>query len=287
MRIVKILGAALAAAMLCACASGSPGEKIDVGLLGWGSAETDLEVAESSVIFSGDSADIKGEGAEFSGGVLTVTSGGSYRLSGELKGSIVVDIPKNEEAELIFSGLSIESDGSAIHVKCADKVTFTLEKDTVNSVMDGEDYCADDDAETSACIYSADDITFEGEGQLFVYAKCRNGIQTKNDLRIKGAIITVSAPKNALKGKDSVQISGGSVIVTGAKDGIKSDNETEDGRGVVTITGGNIDIYCQDDGIQAFRKIDISSATVKINSGDKSLNCDGEISVADGCLVEE
>ena len=130
-------------------------------------------------------------------------------------------------------------------------------------------------------------MTIRGNGSLSVYAKCRNGIQTKNDLRIKSGDITVTSPNNALKGKDSVEISGGKITVTGADDGIKSDNETEEGRGVVTITGGNISISCQDDGIQAYRSVEISGdARVYIDATDKKINCDGDVSVEDGCLTE-
>ncbi|MBQ7835710.1 MAG: carbohydrate-binding domain-containing protein [Clostridia bacterium] len=288
MKCIRILAAMLCTFLLCSCAQSSPGEKINIGEI---SKETDAEetVSTVNVVFSANSAIMDGDGASFSDSVFTVTKGGSYSLSGELNGCIVVDVPKKEKVELILCGLTVESNTtSAVYVKSVDKITFYLEKDTVNTLTDGDSYCIDDSAVPSACIYSADDVEICGEGQLLVYAKCRNGIQTKNDLRIKGGNITVTAPKNALKGKDNVVITAGNVKITGAKDGIKSDNEAESGRGNVTITGGNVDIYCQDDGIQAYRSITINGeATVKIEAGDRSLNCDGTVSVVKGCLVEK
>ena len=154
-------------------------------------------------------------------------------------------------------------------------------------MSDGETYAFEDGAEPNACIYSADDMTIKGSGSLYVYAKCKNGIQTKNDLRIKDGDITVTAPNNALKGKDSVEISGGIINVTGADDGIKSDNEKEEGRGVVVISGGEINISCQDDGIQAYNSVDISgNARVYIDANDKAINCDGTVNVEEGCVAE-
>lgn len=293
-----IIAALFAALFLCGCASNQPGEKIDIGKITEAS-ETDASGETASeeqknnrvatVKFNGESAVIDGEGVSFEKGILTVSRGGMYTLSGELRGAIVVDIPKTEKAELVLSGVSISNaDTSALYIKCADKVTLYLSEGTENVFVDGDDYALADDAEPSACIYSADDLEIEGEGTLEIYAKCRNGIQTKNDLRIKSGNITVTAPKNALKGKDSVVISGGCIKITGAKDGIKSDNEKEEGRGTVKITGGTISLACQDDGIQAFRSVIVTAeASITASCGDDAVNCDGETDIADGAVVEK
>lgn len=286
MNNIKLLIIALILCLsLCACASGGSGERIDLGEI---SSQADTSADPSGgaeIIFDGARAEINGSGASIKNYVLTVTEGGTYTLSGHLDGSVVVDVSKESKVELRLAGLSVTSDEtSAIYIKSADKVTLTLVDGTENTFIDGETYAYADDAEPSACIYSADDLEIEGEGILEVYAKCRNGIQTKNDLRIKGGNITVTAPKNALKGKDSVEISGGNINVTGAKDAIKSDNETEKGRGIVKITGGTLSLTCQDDGIQAFRSVEISGGSITFNAGDEDINCDGDITVDEACI---
>ncbi len=284
MKYIKLTTLVVCAVILASCTAGEPGKKTDVGHLTDGHG-SDIH---TSVVFDGEDAEIDGDGAALENNTLTIKEGGSYTLSGDFKGNITVDISKDEKAELVLRDLTVMSkDTAAIYIRSADKVTVTLEKGTENTLTDGEDYALEDDAEPSACLYSADDLTIRGEGELFVYAKCRNGIQTKNDLRIKDGNITVSAPKNALKGKDNVEISGGVITVTGASDAIKSDNEKEEGRGNVIITGGNITITCLDDAIQAYRSVHISDCTIKADAGDDIINCDGEAEIDEDCFVNE
>lgn len=288
MRYIKIAVALLAVFMLASCQKVDIGKEYGIGNIDEQTKPQGEESGGTTIIFEGGNANIDGEGAAIYEGTLSITKAGCYTLSGDLVGSVVVEVRKSEKVELVLNGVSVSNEnGSAIYVKSADKVTITLADETENSFSDGETYALSEGAEPNACIYSADDMTIRGNGSLSVYAKCRNGIQTKNDLRIKSGDITVTAPNNALKGKDSVEISGGKITVTGADDGIKSDNETEEGRGVVTITGGNISISCQDDGIQAYRSVEISGdARVYIDANDKKINCDGDVSVEDGCITE-
>lgn len=282
MKLAKILASVLCAVLLCACG----GESFQLSEL-----ETEdsaaSEAAEAKIVLSGDTAEIDGEGASFKDGVLKIDRGGVYNISGQLSGSVLVSATKADKVELVLHGVSISSrDSAAVYVQCVDKVIVTLAKGSENTLSDGEDYAKADGSEPSACLYSADDITVRGEGKLIVEANCRNGIQTKNDLRIKGGEITVTAAKNALKGKDNVEISGGIIKVLSSVDAIKSDNETEEGRGNVTISGGELSLVCQDDGIQAFRSVKISGCKIEIRSGDEMVNCDGEVAIDDGCVSE-
>ncbi len=287
MRYIKFAAAILSVLLLASCSETVQGEEHNIGSICATEPESTKSVG-AIVTFGENSAEIYGSGAQLTDGCLVISAPGSYTLTGEFYGGVTVEVTKEEKVELILSGANIVNEnGSAIYVKSADKVTITLADGTENSVIDGETYALAEDAESDACIYSADDLEIGGSGTFTVYAKCRNGIQTKNDLVINGGNITVSAPNNALKGKDSVAVYGGNLTVTGAKDGIKSDNETEEGRGCVSISGGSISLTCQDDGVQAFRSVQIyGNAKLYIDAGDKQINCDGDIDVADGCLVE-
>jgi hypothetical protein len=287
MKYIKFMAVVIASLLLASCHNSETGREYPIGNIGETTSSQEGDKG-ADIILKGNTAEISRNGASLDNNILTITKGGSYTLSGEFNGGIVVDTPKTEKVELILNSVSVDNpDGSAIYVASTDKVTLVLAEGTDNVFSDGETYALEDSAEPNACIYSADDMTIKGSGSLFVYAKCKNGIQTKNDLRIKDGQITVTAPNNALKGKDSVEISGGVINVTGADDGIKSDNEKEEGRGIVTITGGDIKIMCQDDGIQAYNKVEISGdARVYIDANDNIINCDGTVNVEDGCIVE-
>ncbi len=287
MRYVKLILVLLLSVLLFACSKEKENRvEYPIGEL---EANNIADSDENIVRVRLDAARIEtdGEGVVMREGNLVIVNGGIYVLWGDFNGSVVVDVSKEEKVELFLDGVSIYSENSAaIYVKSADKVTINLSEGSENSLYDGETYALKDGAEPSACIYSEDDLTICGSGILKVNANCRNGIQTKNDLRIKGGEITVASPKNALKGKDSVQISGGVVTVTAATDAIKSDNEKEEGRGKVVINGGELNLTCQDDGIQAFRSVEISGCTIEIDAGDKSINCDGIVEIEEGCIKE-
>lgn len=288
MRYLKLIAVMLFAVLLCACSKGDKERtEYPIGELGTQIAENSSEI-NTKILLDASLAEINGEGATLENGVLTISKGGSYALSGSFNGTVVVEVTKEEQVELVLDGVSIYSENSAaIYVKSADKVVINLADESENILYDGETYAVESGAEPSACIYSADDLTICGSGTLKVNANCRNGIQTKNDLRIKGGELIVSAPKNALKGKDSVQISGGVITVTAATDAIKSDNEKEEDRGKVVIGGGELNLSCQDDGIQAFRSVQISGCSIEIDAGDKDINCDGKVEIEEGCILNE
>lgn len=218
------------------------------------------------------------------GEYYNITAPGTYRLYGNLTGGVRVEVEKSEKVKLILDGADISnSSGAALYIATADKVTLTLAEGGENILSDGSDYSFKG-SEPNACLFSKDDLTIDGGGSLSVIGHCNNGIGTKNDLKILSGTISVTAPKNAIKGNDSVEIGGGNITVTGCKDGIKSDNETDERKGFVAITGGNISLTCADDGIQAFRRVNISGCSLSIAAGDKTVNCDGDVNIAEGCM---
>ncbi len=287
MKFIKILVCISAVVLLASCGEDTTIQIDDLITESVSESETDvIEIAGADIVLSQDKADISGAGASFEDGILKIARGGVYTLSGNLEGSVVVSASKSDVVELVLNGVEISSkDSAAIYVECVDKIVITLSDGSENRLSDGVDYAKEDGSEPSACLYSADDMTIAGSGSLIVEANSRNGIQTKNDLRIKGGEITVSAAKNALKGKDSVEITGGIIKVLASTDGIKSDNEEEEGRGIVEICGAEISLVCQDDGIQAFRSVNVSDCKIEIAAGDKQINCDGEIFAEEGCIA--
>ncbi len=228
-------------------------------------------------------------GIEIRGTTATLKAGGDYTLTGKLNdGKIIVDAPKTEIVELILKNAEITCLNNApIYVKGCDKVKIILADGTVNTLTDGVKYelpLGED--KPNACLYSSEDIDFEGTGTLIVNGNYNNGIGSKNDIDIESGIIEVSAPNNAIKGNDSVTILGGTVRITGADDAIKSDTEDDPSKGFVSIEGGEVAITADDDAIQAYTSISITGGSVTTNVGGKSVNCDGNITLAEGILTE-
>ena len=283
MRKIRLLVALILCALLLVSCNGTGAERFDLSAESESASEINKNFC--TVHFADGGADIDGAGARFEGSTLTVFRGGEYTLSGELGGNIIVDVPKSEKVHIVMADLGVYStDTSALYIKSADKVTLDAAEGTNNTLVDGEEYAREKGAEPSACVYSADDIEICGSGKLSVIGNSKNGIESKNDVRISGAVLQITAARNAVKGKDSVRISAGEINITKCYDGLKSDNEKEAGRGIVEIVGGRIEMDSEDDGIQAYNSVSITGGEIYMTCKGKDINCDGEISVADGII---
>ncbi|MBQ5316276.1 MAG: carbohydrate-binding domain-containing protein [Oscillospiraceae bacterium] len=245
--------------------------------------ETDIRV--NAVITLSDNIRVSGTGASAVGNVLTIEKGGSYEISGRLTGQIIVDISKDEEAEIILIGADVTAPseyGSALWVKSADKVTVKMKKNTVNTFSD-----APNDSGADACIYSEDDLDFKGSGALVVNGNNKNGIYSKNDIKIKNGVIKVTAVKDGIKGRQSVQTAA-DVTVVASGDGIVSNgSEKKNMEGLVTVSGGSVDITAEgtsSKGIKSSGLIVITGGSISISATDDALHCDGEITVDGGEL---
>ena len=137
------------------------------------------------------------------------------------------------------------------------------------------------------CIFSDDDTTLRGSGELIVNGNFKNGISSKNDIKIKDLTLTVNAANTGIRGKDSVQINSGKITVVADNDGIKASQTEKEGKGFVEINGGTVDITAGDDAVQAVLKITVNAGKVSASVGGKSFNCEGEVYTAEGTFTEK
>lgn len=236
--------------------------------------------------FADDKVTITGNGASADGTIVYITADGSYVISGSCaNGQIIVELDKADKAQLVLSGLTLTClDSAPIYVASADKVSLTLVEGTVNTFSDGKAYTAKMEKKPTACIYSRDDLTINGKGELVVNANVNNGIGTSNDLKIVSGTVTVHAANNGLKGNDSVAIMGGVINVISEDDGIKTENEDEPGKGYIYIEDGKITITCTDDALQATQDITVAGGHLTVSAGGKTVNCDGSQDILSGSI---
>jgi hypothetical protein len=230
----------------------------------------------SYITLKGKSVALNGNGAIIDGSTVTITSGGTYSISGTLKdGQIIVNTREAEDINLVLNGVDITCSTSApIYIINAQDTIITLADGTENRVTDGETYVLEDEEsnEPNAAIFSKADLTIEGDGSLTVNASYNNGIQSKDDLEINGGTITVNAVNDAIKGRDSITIDDANITLKAGGDGMQSDNDEDEGEGNISIGGGVIDITSVEDGIQANTVLTITGGTITISSGGGSIN---------------
>ena len=264
-------------------------ENVDVGIAftrtdmnsAWTEADSvNIQLADGATTVSGDGVTVDGD-------IVTINQEGTYVLSGKLSdGRIEVRADKLYKVHIVLNGVDVSNSTTApFYVWSADKVVVTLADGSVNTFTDAESYVDDQTAEgaPNACIYSRDDISFNGTGTLNVNANFNNGIGCSNDVKIVSGIYNIKAVKNGIKGKDSVSVKDGTIDIQ-AKDGIKSDNELEEDRGIIYITGGEISIRADDDALQSTNYIVITGGDIETDVVGKKLNCGGVISVVDGSV---
>ncbi len=221
----------------------------------------------TTVKLNGSTATVSGSGASFSNGVLTISKAGTYVLSGNLNGYVLVNAAKTDDVRIVLNGVTITSTKTApIQVYQADQVMISLEKGTTNTITDAKYGTATNAAgdEITAAIFSKEDIIINGEGKLVVNAKNNDGITSKDDLIIISGNIVVNAVDDGLVGKDSVQIAGGTINITSTGDGIKSTNDTDAGEGYVLVGGGTITVSSGDDAVKGEQQVIIAAGTVNI-----------------------
>ncbi len=211
------------------------------------------------------------DGVTVDGDTVTITAAGTYTLSGDLDGQVVVAAPDDAVVALVLDNATISSSTTAaIAVTSADDVVISLTGD--NAVSDTSSYASD--ADVNAAIFSEADLTISGDGTLTVNANGNDGITSEDDLVILSGTLAINAVDDALRGKDSLVVKGGAIRATAGGDALKSDNGEDATRGYVWIDGGTIALTASDDGIDALTDVVQTGGDVSIAATDDGVHGD-------------
>lgn len=306
----------LAAGLLCSCAQNGGGEENSENGSTAASGTVSVSVPEDTdvtppetegavtVSLQGQSVQISGDGAQESDGVITVTAGGTYCVSGSLSdGRIIVNAPK-QEVTLVLQNADIHcSYGSPLYIYDCSEATVYLADGSENTLSDGESYTFADslssaaDEEPNACLYAKDDLIIAGSGSLTVNANYNNGITGKDTLKIEGATVTVVSRNHGINGKDSCYVKGATVTVECGGDALRSTNDSDSTKGNIAVTDSVLRLTSGEDGIQAETTLYLrgvtanvtagggSSAKADSDTGTKGIKSGGDMQIVDGTYV--
>ena len=201
------------------------------------------------------------------GSTITISTSGTYTLSGELNGMIYIDVDDDGEVELDLNGVTlVSSSNSPIYAANAGSLKIKALKDTNNVIQDQRSAKSSDvDGQGEGAIYAACDLKFVGTGTLSVTGNYNNGIHGTDDVTLKNQNLTVIAYNHAVKGNDSITIEEGGTFTLIARngDGLHSQNSDLSSkgnqRGSITLTGGTTVIHSYGDGIDAAYDVSIAS----------------------------
>lgn len=190
--------------------------------------------------------------------VYTLSSAGTYTLSGKLEGQILVKAGENDEVVIELNGASISYDqDSPIKAISADKVEISAKKDTENTITDKRSAkTVDTDTLGEGAIYADCDLKLKGSGTLVVTGNYNDGVHTTKDLTIQKLTMKVTGYNNAIKGSNSVTITSGTIqAYAKTGNGIKTeDNDISSSgnqKGTIAINGGYVYVDSLHDAIDS------------------------------------
>ena len=237
------------------------------------------ETSATKIVLDGSGASVTGEGATADGSTVTISTDGTYVVSGTLAdGQIVVNLPGDgDKAQIVLDSVPIHNeDGPAIQIDQADKVFLTLADGSTNVLSDGASYAlAEGEDEPCAALYSKDDLTINGSGALKVTGSYRHGIASKDDTVITGGTITVTSAEDAVHGNDAIKIGGGDITVNAGDDAFHSEY-------LFYIANGTVDVESCVEGYEA-EKIFVHGGETSIVASDDGVNA----SAAEGSMTTD
>jgi len=237
------------------------------------------------------------------GTTATIKDEGVYILRGTLNnGMIKVEAELTDKIQLVLYNATISSNSSApVYVKQADKVFVTAYEGTSNTLIAGSQFVAIDENNIDAAIFSKEDLTLNGAGNLTIQSPAGHGVVSKDDLVITGGTYTVISSGHAFAGKNSLRIGGGTFIIRANKDGFHAEDLDNSASGFLYTANvnGNItaNITAGGDAISGQYYLTMNGGTFEGTSGGgsnvvldstlsaKGIKCDGTITINSGTEI--
>ena len=227
--------------------------------------------SHATITLSGNTATSSSGTVRMEGSTIIIEGDGTYVLSGDFTGMVMVDANKKDKVQLVLKSANITNpNGAALYVRQADKVFITLEgKSTLTA---GETFTQIDDNNIDGALFSKDDLTINGNGNLEIQSPAGHGIVCKDSLHITGGTYTITTAEHGIDANDEVCMDGGNFTLTTGKDGVHCENGEDANLGYVYSRNGNINILCEGDGISASAWFYAQDSSIAIIAGGGSKN---------------
>ena len=137
-----------------------------------------------SIKLNGNSASCDSKTVDISGTTITITEEATYVVSGTLDdGMIIVNANDTAKLQIVLNGASITSSTSAaLYILEADKVFVTLADGSTNTLANGGTFESIDDNNIDGAVFSKQDLTFNGSGNLTITSPADHGIVHRRNL---------------------------------------------------------------------------------------------------------
>ena len=238
-------------------------------------------------------------GYEIDGTALTITSSGTYTVSGSCADGSIKVKKSTTGVTLVLDGLTLTSENTAA-ITCgkSSEVTILVSNGTENSLSDTEqnnddNYPENENAE-NAVIKCKDGstVTLCGDGELTVTANGKNGIKSgtttdedgEASLTIRDLTLNIDAPVNdAINAEQLLNVESGTLTI----DAYSSAGDGFDSNGDLTITGDTVIVWtantADNEPLDADGTITVSGGTVLAAGGSSGMGMNLE--AAQPCVI--
>ncbi len=197
-------------------------------------------------------------------GTLSITDPGAYTLTGTLQGSIVIDA-QDQAVQLILDNASVKAmTECAVDVVSASKVIITSRDDTQNSLEDGS--YTDESADENACVFSTAPLSFNGGGQLTIKGDYKDGVHSKDTVKVCGANLEIQAKRDGIRGNDGVGIRNANLTITAKKSAVKSSKSGKKGKGNIALSNSTLKAAAGEYGIYSSADLYLKDVSTDISA---------------------
>lgn len=237
---------------------------------------------EKAKITLGDSVSIEGTGADSVEGIVSISEGGSYEITGTWTEGMLY-IKAEEAVKLKLNGVSIiNSQGPAIYVDDAKEVWIEAAEGSENVLEDGAKYDASLSANAEGemakgTIFSNDDLIFYGAGCLKVTGNYKHGICSDDSVIFQDGRYIILAEKDGVHAKEGILVSQGEIQVLKGNDGMESESD-------LIMNGGSYQAAVVDDGMVAAQNLYFNDGSVAVSVCTEGIEAKGQLYVNGGTI---
>lgn len=277
--IALLLGAACVATLMAGCGKKNT-SNTNTNAVEVVNASIDLitDWEDKATITIGDKVSIDGTGATEEDGVIVISEGGAYTVSGSGENvSFLVDT--DADVKIVLNGVEIENDmGPVIYGYQSNSLYIETTEGTENILTDGEEYELDEEGNSigKGVISSNDRLVFLGSGTLTATGNYKHCLVSDDDLYMEGGNYKlVSNGTDGVHANDLVCVDAGNIDIEAASDCIQSEAD-------LVIHGGSIVASSADEGIESKANMTIAGGTIAVTAVDDGLNAGSSIVIDDG-----
>ncbi len=179
-------------------------------LLGCTNVQTNT-VSNASTITLAESTTISGGGLTLEDDVVTITSPGTYEVSGSSDTSkIVVDTDTTGTVKLVLNDVTLTSTtGPAIVVKNADNTVIEVAEGSTSTIS----VSGQNEDEKDSAIYAKDDLVLTGSGTLIVTSSEGDAIHANDSLTVENVTLDLTSSDDGIDVNDDITISNANITI--------------------------------------------------------------------------